>query len=216
MAGGGDEALGDAVTIVPASSAPPELRYVLLVVAPGGSIDQHDLPASEPCIVGRSAPAHIQLNDASVSRRHARLLRTPLGFALQDLGSSNGTFVNGDRLGSDPRSVVVGDKIQFANVAAELKQAPMRAQVARRMAEGELDARLDEECDRSLRFGRALAYVTVTATPSGDAENRAYRETLVARQLRAVDLVTTRADGGIDALLTECDKPSALGIGRVL
>ena len=48
--------------------------------------------------VGRDTGNQIQLHDTEVSRRHAELRRDGDVFLLTDLGSSNGTFVNGQRI----------------------------------------------------------------------------------------------------------------------
>lgn len=45
-------------------------------------------------VVGRGAECDIQLSDASVSTRHTRLLSRPHGYDVEDLGSTNGTFVD--------------------------------------------------------------------------------------------------------------------------
>jgi hypothetical protein len=48
--------------------------------------------------LGRDISNDIVINDAEVSRHHARLYRQAGGFVLEDTGSTNGTFVNGQRL----------------------------------------------------------------------------------------------------------------------
>ena len=51
-----------------------------------------------PLIVGRSAPAEVILEGSTVSRRHCRLERQGDSIVLTDLGSTNGTFVNSERV----------------------------------------------------------------------------------------------------------------------
>ncbi len=48
----------------------------------------------EATVVGRDAGCDLTLDDPSASRRHARILSTPKGFVVEDLGSKNGTLVN--------------------------------------------------------------------------------------------------------------------------
>jgi two-component system, cell cycle response regulator len=51
-----------------------------------------------PTSVGRLETSDLFLADASVSRRHARFVSESDGFRIEDLGSSNGTYVNGERV----------------------------------------------------------------------------------------------------------------------
>lgn len=63
-------------------------------------------------MLGRDVTNDVVLGDAEVSRQHARLTRTPGGYVLEDLGSTNGTFVNGERLVA-PRVLNPGDLVAF-------------------------------------------------------------------------------------------------------
>ncbi len=49
-------------------------------------------------VIGRDINADIVINDSEVSRKHARLTMQSAGAVLEDLGSTNGTFVDGQRL----------------------------------------------------------------------------------------------------------------------
>ena len=63
-------------------------------------------------------------HDAYISGQHAELRADATGVILVDIGSTNGTFVNGDRLLSDtPHLLLDGDKVQFGqtNYAFRLK-----------------------------------------------------------------------------------------------
>jgi pSer/pThr/pTyr-binding forkhead associated (FHA) protein len=60
--------------------------------------------------IGRKEGNTIRLTDRNVSRRHAKLQKRNGGYVLQDLGSYNGTVINGTRL-SDQRALKMGDQI---------------------------------------------------------------------------------------------------------
>ncbi len=62
--------------------------------------------------IGRDSTNEITINDAEVSRRHARLTFQGGKFVLEDLGSTNGTFVNGQRL-AGPRVLKAGEVVSF-------------------------------------------------------------------------------------------------------
>ncbi|MGD0174207.1 MAG: FHA domain-containing protein [Anaerolineales bacterium] len=60
--------------------------------------------------IGRESNNDIILKDSEISRNHARISRKGGVYVLEDLGSSNGTFVNQQRL-TAPRKLVAGDEI---------------------------------------------------------------------------------------------------------
>jgi two-component system cell cycle response regulator len=63
-------------------------------------------------VVGRASNANIRLNDDGISRRHARIFGEGGKYLIEDLGSANGTLVNGLRIGG--RHVLEdGDKIRL-------------------------------------------------------------------------------------------------------
>ena len=69
-------------------------------------------------VLGRDPMLELCVDSSSVSRRHARLLITGGEAALEDLGSKNGTFVNGKRLTS---AVVLSDRDQLRVGSVRLK-----------------------------------------------------------------------------------------------
>src|SRR4030067_751958 len=72
---------------------------------------------------GRDVANEVFINDAEVSRRHARLTVQSSGYILEDLGSTNGTFVNGQRL-TGPRVLRLGDMIMLGeNVSLVFEMA---------------------------------------------------------------------------------------------
>jgi transcriptional regulator with AAA-type ATPase domain len=70
--------------------------------------------------IGRSAACEIALDDDKVSRQHARIELDGGQLKIRDLGSRNGTRVNGKRIGSEVR-LVDGDQIQFGHSTARLE-----------------------------------------------------------------------------------------------
>jgi putative nucleotidyltransferase with HDIG domain len=66
---------------------------------------------------GRLTTLEIVLDDSSVSRRHAEVRATDKGWRVRDLGSTNGTFLNGNRLNPGEWPVRPHDIIRFGNVS---------------------------------------------------------------------------------------------------
>lgn len=62
-------------------------------------------------VMGRSRSCDLRLPSTDASRRHAEIVTDGDGFLLRDLGSTNGTFVNGERV--EERSLRPGDRIQI-------------------------------------------------------------------------------------------------------
>lgn len=85
----GDDA-GPAVRLPDAPVGASELATVTV-----GDIDHDVALHGAEVTVGRLAECQIQLHDANVSRRHAAFMRLEEGWAISDLGSTNGTRVNG-------------------------------------------------------------------------------------------------------------------------
>jgi uncharacterized RDD family membrane protein YckC len=76
----------------------------------------------EKLVIGRSRSCDIRLREDTVSRLHAALVWRDDGLVIEDLGSSNGTFVNSERVLS-PRPVVAGDSIRFGSLRGTLEKS---------------------------------------------------------------------------------------------
>ncbi|WP_020573576.1 FHA domain-containing protein [Actinopolymorpha alba] len=83
----------------------------LLIVQRGPSAGSRFLLDSDVVTVGRHPESDIFLDDVTVSRRHAEFRRVPQGYAVRDVGSLNGTYVNRDRI--DEVVLVGGDEVQI-------------------------------------------------------------------------------------------------------
>jgi class 3 adenylate cyclase len=86
----------------------------LVVQAPGGQ--RHDFPLLAPAVtIGRSAQCDLVLDYGFVSRQHSRIERTKDSYLLIDCGSTNGTYINGRRIG-EMQLLTSGDEIAIGDV----------------------------------------------------------------------------------------------------
>jgi hypothetical protein len=76
-------------------------------------------PGPYPLSIGRAPGSMLRLTDYPVSRSHAQLRHSGEGWTLRDLGSSNGTWLNGSRV-TGSVSVRPGDQVRFGQVAYRL------------------------------------------------------------------------------------------------
>lgn len=100
---------------------------IRLVVRRGPQPNQTYELSKDIVALGRDITNDIVINDPEVSRHHCRLTRTPTGYTLEDLGSTNGTFVNGQRL-TGVRSLLNGDTIglgETVTLSYEARIGPM-------------------------------------------------------------------------------------------
>jgi FHA domain/Domain of unknown function (DUF4388) len=100
----------------PGANAPPDNRRTLVGSLTPDSTPDAVFPLLEnECTIGRVEGNSVVLGDSSVSSKHARILRTPDGFVVEDLKSRNGTFVNGERV-TEKRLLLDGDLIRLGKV----------------------------------------------------------------------------------------------------
>jgi len=82
----------------------------LLVVVRGPGAGSRYLVDRDETAIGRHPDAHLLLDDVTVSRRHVTIHRVGRRYEVRDLGSLNGTYVNGERI--EARLLVTGDELQ--------------------------------------------------------------------------------------------------------
>lgn len=163
---------GDA-TRVRAPAEPPPAGDACLVVVEGGALVGVRVPLSAEVVLGRDPGCTVPLPGEDVSRRHVRIGPEGEGHLLVDLGSTNGTFVNGARV--ERRRLAAGDRIRVgpyvaAYVApgdpagrhledlARLAREDALTRVPNRRA---FDEALGREVARSARSGVPLAAIVL-------------------------------------------------------
>jgi hypothetical protein len=113
----------------------------LLVCSEGSVAGQRFVVTAEGLRLGREATNEIRIEDAGVSRQHARVLLHNGAVWVQDAGSRNGIFVNGQRV-PDHRQMKEGDQLLVGKTTFTLhyaeasSAAPARPQAAARPAAG--------------------------------------------------------------------------------
>ncbi len=103
----------------PPPAPPAEFRLSVRTGPDTGRVEQ--LPEGSEVSLGRSPESTFMLQDPRISARHAVVRRQDGKVTVQDLGSANGTYVNGDAVeGNDRREVKSGDEIQLGETVLVL------------------------------------------------------------------------------------------------
>lgn len=84
-----------------------------LVVVRGAEVGETYPVIGPDMVIGRGAGADLRLNDEGVSRFHCRLRHQGSAIVIEDLGSRNGTYCNGERIVPGMRALVEGDRLQI-------------------------------------------------------------------------------------------------------
>lgn len=163
--------------------------------------------------MGRSPEVDIPIGDAGLSRRHARIISQDGNYFIEDLGSTNGTYLNGVRL-TERKKLENGARIQVGEttVLRFALQDQLEQEAAKRMYEmtvrdpltklhnrRHLDERLKSEFAFAIRHKSALSVFVIDVDhfkqindtkghPAGDEVLRAMAETL-QNMVRTEDLV---------------------------
>ena len=177
---------------------PPGTGYLLVVEDDSSSL--FHLPHAGAVVIGRASDAELRLGHASVSRRHATIRIEQGAMRVADLGSHNGTRVNGE-LVQDTRTLASGDVVSVGDVVLVVHvSSPTVSRAA--YAETGWRRRLAEEIDRAITYKRSLGVIAVVGVdPSAVAQ--------LSDALRLIDVVGEGSDGCALVLLPEVDRDQA-------
>ena len=178
----------------------PASRY--LVVFEGDASRKVDLPDVGQATAGRGDQCEVRLRDASASRAHARFEADANGIRLLDLGSQNGTLVNGERVtGATP--LQNGDVLTISQATLVLHAPPRKFPNDPMHDAPSFRRRLDEELERALRYGRPLSVCALVIEP---APERAHLNSTLYRCFRRTDFAAWLSSTELLCALPEADE----------
>lgn len=107
----------------PRTKAPPKRRGspTRVEVTQGGNAGATAALANAPILIGRGTDAAIRLDDDYVSTRHARIAASGDQWFVEDLGSTNGTYIGSVRI-TQPTTITLGTEVRIGKTILELKK----------------------------------------------------------------------------------------------
>ncbi|HUH04592.1 MAG TPA: FHA domain-containing protein, partial [Kofleriaceae bacterium] len=181
-----------------------------LVVYFGAGPEGHtrlvDLPEGAEVTIGRSRATTIHIDSDKVSRQHARLVRKGSQITVEDLGSRNGTRVNGARI-EGPTVVSSGDEVGVGPLTAVLS---VTTRVTRRAPVGSnsyLEERLAAETDRALRYQRPFGLLMLRLDGPYQVVDEALDQ--VSARLRPMDVLAEYGPDEFAVIFPEATREAA-------
>ncbi len=194
-----DQTASRMVRFGPSEAATPGSAYLLVVENDSSKIVH--VPRTGEMVIGRTSDAEVLLSHPSVSRRHATIRVVDGVMRIADLGSHNGTRVNGE-LVQESRMLTSGDVASVGDVmmVVHVSHPPVVSRAT--YAETGWRRRLAEEMDRAITFHRPLAVIAIAGMqPSTMPE--------LASALRLIDVVGEGTDGQALILMPEVEREEA-------
>jgi pSer/pThr/pTyr-binding forkhead associated (FHA) protein len=109
------------VAVAPRPAGASSLDATRLVIT-GGAKEGLEIPLpAEQITIGRSSDSGLVIRDDYTSTHHARLLKWNEGWVIQDLDSTNGTFLDGTRV-AVPTQVLLGATVKIGTTSFELRR----------------------------------------------------------------------------------------------
>jgi DNA-binding NtrC family response regulator len=189
--------------------ARPQERLYLLVFV-GSSTQLVPLPMDGEILIGRAPDVPVVIEEAGVSRHHAALVIEGGRARIRDLGSQNGTHVDGKRVAGE-QALHSGAVIAVCSAQLVFHGPAGGAAGERAVDLDALHARIDAEVERAAALERPVAVVAVRADHAGEALLIGLGD-----ELGGVDRAAAAAADEVVALLAELDADEAEAEARRL
>ena len=197
----------DAGTLVTTTTEPR--AYLVVHLGEGDGSRVLDIADGAEVTFGRSRSAVVSVKHDNVSRLHARITRTGDTIEVEDTGSRNGTFVNGERIAAK-RRVIPGDEIGSGSIHVVVG-ATSGLRRASHVASAEVgDARMIAEGDRAMRYRRSVTFALVRTPVDAAIE-------AMSALLRPMDMIAEVVADDYLVILPELDREAgALAIASLV
>ena len=93
---------------------------LVVLEAPQGEVGK-TYNLKDRTVIGRSSRSDVTIDDTFASSSHARILKKNNHFVLEDLGSTNGTYLEGEKI-NEPSPLRTGSRIRIGNTLLEFLQ----------------------------------------------------------------------------------------------
>ena len=92
-----------------------------MIVTEGSNVGERADLEHAPILIGRGSDAGIKLDDDYVSTRHARIAASGDQWFVEDLGSTNGTYIGTVRI-TQPTTITLGTQVRIGKTILELRK----------------------------------------------------------------------------------------------
>jgi DNA-binding NtrC family response regulator len=196
--------------VTPSPAPVPRSARFLVLLRGRGGVQVAELGPSAARIVGRAAPADLIVDDASLSRQHARIRGQQTGVLVEDLGSKNGTSCAGVPV--ERVLVKPGMEVALGSVVMVVREAH---DVERRGFDDfeRFLSRIDDELLRARTFTRPMSLLMLRALTPEPSDAWRLR---VRAELRPIDTIAVYAPGVLSILLPELGPAETRFIAQTL
>ena len=167
------------------------------------------LPRGGSVVIGREAPSDVVIPDRSLSRRHARFSLDGGTLRVEDLGSTNGTRLRGERI--QRAEVRPGDAVELGGVVVSPHmRSAVEPDIGGLMGHDAFAAVLEAELVRARYFGDALAVVHIAPLGAVEGSHVSRWWARLREALRPVDVVAVYGPHAVEVLLPRMPAEQAL------